>query len=58
MMFRTWRLTLPLAVKLLALGSLLSMAGALLATAFSHGAASRLARILGLRWLARALSTA
>jgi hypothetical protein len=58
MMFRTWRLTLPLAVKLLALGSLLSMAGALLAAAFSQDAASRLARIAGLRLLARALSSA
>jgi hypothetical protein len=58
MMFRTWRLTLPLAVKLLALGSLLSLAGALLAAGMSQGAASRLARIVGLRWLARALSTA
>jgi len=57
MMYRTWRLTMPLAVKLLALGSLLSMAGALLAASLSHAATSRLARILGLRWLARTLAS-
>lgn len=57
-MYRTWRLTAPLALKLVALGSLLSMAGALLVASLSHAAGSRLARIVGLRWLARALSTA
>lgn len=57
MTYRTWRLTAPLAVKLLALGSLLSMAGALLAASLSHAAGSRLARIVGLRWLARLLSS-
>jgi hypothetical protein len=58
MMYRTWRLTAPLAIKLLALGSLLSMAGALLAAALSQAATGRLARIVGLRWLAAALSRA
>ena len=56
MMYRTWRLTMPLAVKLLTLGSLLSAAGALLAAALSHSAALKLGRVLGLRWLARALA--
>ena len=58
MMYRTWRLTMPLAAKLLALGSLLAMTGAILAAALSHGAASRLARIVGLRALAALLSRA
>lgn len=57
MMYRTWRLTAPLAVKLLALGSLLSMAGVLLAASLSHAAGSRLVRIVGLRWLARMLAS-
>lgn len=56
MMYRTWRLTAPLALKLLALGSLVSMAGALLAASLWHAAGSRLARIVGLRWLAGILS--
>lgn len=57
MMYRTWRLTAPLAVKLLALGSLLSVAAALLAASLSHAAGSRLARIVGLRWLAKMLAS-
>ncbi|HMR30299.1 MAG TPA: hypothetical protein PKA13_05020 [Geminicoccaceae bacterium] len=57
-MYRSWRLTAPLALKLLALGSLVSMAGALLMASLWHATGSRLARIVGLRWLARALSGA
>jgi hypothetical protein len=56
MMYRTWGLSLPMVAKLLALGSLLSAAGALLTAALSHSAALKLGKILGLRWLARWLA--
>lgn len=55
-LFRTSRLTAPLLAKALALGSLLSAAGALLLAALSQSAAIRMAKTLGLRWLARALT--